>query len=194
MKKEEAEAIYNNAKNNSIGKEKKASAQRFKRNVILSITTATLVTALASAGFLAMYQNKEELTDSPDRIEYVTEIDGYDMSNLSIYQNLRVYDLLDNYGFTDYEGSGYNRTYNYTEEDFQRLKGINENYLYGFYCATSNQNFKDVLSVFGYDSLDSYLIDRNYVDKQGNPSVDAWNDATMQEMANLLKSEKGKVK
>lgn len=194
MKKEEAEAIYNNAKNNSIGKEKRASAQRFKRNVMLSIATATLVTALASAGFLAMHQNKEELTDSPDKIEYVTEIDGYDMSDLSIYQNLRVYDLLDNYGFTDYEGSGYNRTYNYTEEDFQRLRGINENYLYGFYCATSKQNFKDVLSVFGYDSLDSYLIDRNYVDKQGNPSVDAWNDATMQEMANLLKSEKGKVK
>ena len=116
------------------------------------------------------------------------------MSDLSIYQNLRVYDLLDNYGFTEYNGSGYNRTYNYTEEDFQRLKGINENYLYGFYCATSEQNFKDVLSVFGYDSLDSYLIDRNYVDKQGNPSIDAWNDATMQEMANILKSEKGKAK
>lgn len=141
-----------------------------------------------------MHKNEEELTDSPDRIEYVTEVDGYDMSNLSIYQNLRVYDLLDNYGFTDYNGSGYNRTYNYTEEDFQRLKGINENYLYGFYCATSEQNFKDVLSVFGYDSLDSYLIDRNYVDKQGNPSIDAWNDATMQEMANILKSEKGKAK
>lgn len=194
MKKEEAEAIYNNAKNNSIGKEKKSSAQRFKRNVILSIATAALVTVLASAGFLAMHKNKEELTDSPDRIEYVTEIDGYNMSDLSIYQNLRVYDLLDNYGFTDYNGSGYNRTYNYTEEDFQRLKGINENYLYGFYCATSEQNFKDVLSVFGYDSLDSYLIDRNYVDKQGNPSIDAWNDATMQEMANILKSEKGKAK
>lgn len=194
MKKEEAEAIYNNAKNNSIGKEKKSSAQRFKRNVILSIATAALVTVLASAGFLAMHKNEEELTDRPDRIEYVTEVDGYDMSDLSIYQNLRVYDLLDNYGFTDYDGSGYNRTYNYTEEDFQRLKGINENYLYGFYCATSEQNFKDVLSVFGYDSLDSYLIDRNYVDKQGNPSIDAWNDATMQEMANLLKSEKGKAK
>lgn len=194
MKKEEAEAIYNNAKNNSIGKEKKSSAQRFKRNVILSIATAALVTVLASAGFLAMHNHEEELTDSPDRIEYVTEVDGYDMSDLSIYQNLRVYDLLDNYGFTDYDGSGYNRTYNYTEEDFQRLKGINENYLYGFYCATSEQNFKDVLSVFGYDSLDSYLIDRNYVDKQGNPSIDAWNDATMQEMANILKSEKGKAK
>ena len=51
MKKEEAEAIYNNAKNNSIGKEKKSSAQRFKRNVILSIATAALVTVLASAGF-----------------------------------------------------------------------------------------------------------------------------------------------
>lgn len=194
MKKEEAEVIYNNAKNNSIGKEKKASAQRFKRNVVLSIATAALVTVLASAGFLAMQENKEELTDSPDRIEYVTEVDGYNMSDLSIYQNLRVYDLLDNYGFTDYEGSGYNRTYNYTAEDFQRLKGIDENYLYGFYCATSEQNFKDVLSVFGYDSLDSYLIDRNYIDKQGNPSIDTWNDATMQEMANLLKAEKGKAK
>lgn len=55
-----------------------------------------------------MHKNEEELTDSPDRIEYVTEVDGYDMSDLSIYQNLRVYDLLDNYGFTDYNGSGYN--------------------------------------------------------------------------------------
>lgn len=194
MKKEEAEAIYNNAKNNSIGKEKKSSAQRFKRNVILSIATAALVTVLASAGFLAMHKNEEELTDSPDRIEYVTEIDGYKLSQLAVYQNARVYDLLNDYGFKDYDEVGKIRYYNYTEEDFQRLKGIDENYLYGLYCTTSEQNFKDILSVFGYDSLDSYLIDRNYIDKQGNPSIDAWNYANKQEMANLLKSEKGKVK
>lgn len=195
MNKLEAEIIYNNAKENSIGGEKKSPAKRYKINVPLSVATATLISIITIAGCIAINNDKQtNPTDIQQEISYLTEIDGYSISDLSIYQNLRVYDLLDKNGFTDYEGSGYNRTYNYTKEDFQKLKGIDENYLYGFYCATSEDNFKDILSVIGYDSLDSYLIHRNYVDNQGNPSIEAWNNSTMQEMANLLKSEKGKVK
>ena len=53
------------------------------------------------------------------REEYVTEINGYDMGELSIYQALRVYDLLEANGLTDYEGRGYDRSYNYGVEDFR---------------------------------------------------------------------------
>ena len=51
-----------------------------------------------------------EPEDKGNKTEYVTEIDGYEMADLSMYGNLRVYDLLDANGFTDYEGSGYNRS------------------------------------------------------------------------------------
>lgn len=121
------------------------------------------------------------------KTEYVTEIDGYDMADLSIYGNLRVYDLLDANGFTDYDGSGYDRSYHYDAKDFRNLEDLDESYLYGFYCATSEENFNDVLSVLGYDSLEQYLTEKGYVDEEGNPSIDAWNDASMTYMADLLK-------
>lgn len=87
-------------------------------------------------------------------------------------------------------GRGYNRSYNYNTEDFQSLKGLDESYLYGFYCATSEENFNDVLSVLGYDSLDKYLIEKEYVDKYGNPSISVWNDASLAYIAELLEQEK----
>ena len=77
--------------------------------------------------------------------------------------------------FTDYEGSGYNRSYHYDSEDFRNLEGLDESYLYGFYCATSEENFNDILSVLGYSSLEQYLTEKEYVDGDGNPSIDAWN-------------------
>lgn len=131
-------------------------------------------------------EHKSEKTETT----YVTSVNGYDMSDLSLYGAVRVYDLLDANGFTEYEGSGYGRMYHYDAEDFQNLKGLDESFLYGFYCVTSRQNFDDVLSVLGYDSLDGYLIEKGYVDRHGSPSIDAWNDATMYYMAELLKQEK----
>ncbi len=125
-----------------------------------------------------------------NKTEYATEIDGYDMADLSMYGNLRVYDLLDANGFTDYEGSGYNRSYRYDSEDFRNLKGLDESYLYGFYCATSEENFNAVLSVLGYDSLEQYLTEKEYVDEDENPSIDAWNDSSMSYLVGLLKQDR----
>lgn len=138
--------------------------------------------------FLRPYAAKPE--DKGNKTEYVTEIDGYEMADLSMYGNLRVYDLLDANGFTDYEGSGYNRSYRYDAEDFRKLKGLDESYLYGFYCATSEENFNDVLSVLGYDSLEQYLTEKEYLDEDGNPSIDAWNDASMSCLAEILKQDR----
>lgn len=134
----------------------------------------------------AISEHKTAHEKEDHREEYVTEINGYDMGELSIYQALRVYDLLEANGLTDYEGRGYDRSYNYGVEDFRQLKGLDESFLYGFYCVTSDQNFQDVLSVMGYDSLDQYLLAKEYVDRDGNPSIDVWNDVTLAYMAELL--------
>lgn len=191
METNEAEKIYNKVKENSIGKEKKSSSKRLKRQVRFAVTTSALVATLAASFFFSSQQQEEKVTPKEIQMEY----DGYDIGELSIYQGIRVFDLLDDYGFTDYDGSGYDRNYHYTAEDFKRLKGIDENYLYGFYCVTSVQNFKDVLSgAFDYDSFDHYLLDRNYVDEKGQPDIAKWSAASKQEMADILNEKKGKVR
>lgn len=153
--------------------------------IVLTAACAAFILVMI---FLGPHAAKPE--DKRNKTEYVTEIDGYEMADLSMYGNLRVYDLLDANGFTDYEGSGYNRSYRYDAEDFRNLKGLDESYLYGFYCATSEENFNDVLSVLGYDSLEQYLTEKEYVDEDGNPSIDAWNDASMSCLAGILKQNR----
>lgn len=154
-----------------------------------------LLTSACTAFILVivfLWLNSMQQKGSGNENRYITEIDGYDMADLSIYGNLRVYDLLDANGFTDYEGSGYNRSYHYDSEDFRNLEGLDESYLYGFYCATSEENFNDILSVLGYSSLEQYLTEKEYVDGDGNPSIDAWNDSSMAYLAGLLAQEKEK--
>ena len=178
----------------------KKKQEKEKRSLAVAIVLAaawkicfTFVIFVSIAVLLKLnsaHLKMEKHKNNMGKIEYVTEIDGYDMSDLSIYSALRVYDLLDANGFTDYEGRGYNRSYNYGIEDFQNLKGLDESYLYGFYCATSEENFNDVLSVLGYDALDKYLIEKEYVDKYGNPSISVWNDASLAYIAELLEQEK----
>ena len=72
-----------------------------------------LLTSACTAFILVivfLWLNSMQQKGSGNENRYITEIDGYDMADLSIYGNLRVYDLLDANGFTDYEGSGYNRS------------------------------------------------------------------------------------
>ena len=58
----------------------------------------------------AISEHKTAHEKEDHREEYVTEINGYDMGELSIYQALRVYDLLEANGLTDYDGRGYERS------------------------------------------------------------------------------------
>lgn len=46
--------------------------------------------------------------------------------------------------------------------------------------------------MLGYSSLEQYLTEKEYVDGDGNPSIDAWNDSSMAYLAGLLAQEKEK--
>lgn len=173
---------------------KGADAMQKKHGTRNYFSAAAIALAAACAAFIPVMvflrPHSAQSEANRNKTEYATEIDGYEMADLSMYGNLRVYDLLDANGFTDYEGSGYNRSYRYDAEDFRNLKGLDESYLYGFYCATSEENFNAVLSVLGYDSLEQYLTEKEYVDEDGNPSIDAWNDASMSYLVGLLKQDR----
>ena len=58
--------------------------------IVLTAACAAFILVMI---FLRPHAAKPE--DKRNKTEYVTEIDGYEMADLSMYGNLRVYDLLD---------------------------------------------------------------------------------------------------
>lgn len=60
MSEEEYEKIYETTKLNSIGEEKKSSAEKTKSLSTLKIATGVLITILATAGIIALFIPKKE--------------------------------------------------------------------------------------------------------------------------------------
>ena len=111
-----------------MGTRQKETRKKHYFPAAVIVLTAACAAFILVMIFLRPHAAKPD--DKRNKTEYVTKINGYEMADLSIYGNLRVYDLLDANGFTDYEGSGYNRSYRYDAEDFRKLKGLDESYLY----------------------------------------------------------------
>ena len=65
--------------------------------------------------------------------------------------------------------------YSYTIEDYKKIDKLDESYLLGFYEGTTQSTFNNILMSLGYNSLDDFLLQNNYVDKNGNPDIAEWN-------------------
>lgn len=192
MSKEELDKIYENAKENSIGPEKKSSAKRERKTITMKITVASLAAVLALSGltgcvFKQPIPPQKEPTSISETIEYKNEYNGYSDTEIGIYERLRLGDLLEAHGFTDYTMEGQKKSYNYTKEDFEKIEELDETYLYAAYIATTKETFTNILTSLGYENLESFLISKEYVDKNGKASLYVWCIENMEEMSLIMK-------
>ena len=192
MSKEELDRIYENAKENSIGPEKKSSAKREKKTVAMKITIGALAAILAISGLTGCVQKTiqptpNESTSISENIEYKNEYNGYSDVEIGIYERLRLGDLLEANGFTDYTMDGQKKSYNYSAEDFKKIEELDETYLYASYIATTKETFMNILTSLGYENLEDFLIKNEYVDENGKGSIYVWCIKNMEEMSLIMK-------
>lgn len=195
MNEQYYQEIYESAKENSIGPEKKASASRKKQKLYINIAIGVLVASLATAGIVSIFAPKNvEEQKIPEQtisetVEYEREYNGYSDIEIGAYERLRAKDLLDDYGFTDYTEEGNKRNYNYTSEDYQKITELDESYLYALYVITTENTFNEFLKALGYENLQAFLITNNYTDENNKPSLYAWALADLEEISLIMKGK-----
>jgi hypothetical protein len=192
MSIEELNNIYNNAKSNSIGPEKKVLSNRTKKSIPLKIAIGALVATLALSSLTGCAINKKydnnvdtQVTES---IKYENEYNGYKDTEIGIYERLRFNDLMEQYNFTDYEMKGNKKEYNYTKEDFQTIEELDETYLYAAYIVTTKETFNNILNALGYENLGVYLVSKGYVDESGKPDLFVWCIKNMEDISLIMKT------
>lgn len=195
--------IYENMKNNSVGSEKRCNNKKIKKRVKLNITLATIVGTIIISGVVGLnakskkdFLTYDEYKQTEDYKEYQKKYGTYGYSNKEIinYEIARSINLLEENNMTDYEQKAYGiKQYNYTVEDYKKIDKLDESYLFGFYRATNQSTFSEILITLGYSSLDDFLLKNNYVDENGNPSVNEWMTYELNSTAKIMyESEENK--
>ncbi len=174
--------IYKNMETNSIGSEKRCNKKIIKKNVKLNITLATLVGAIVVSGVVGLkIKNEKEFLSYNEYIqteEYQEKYGtyGYSQQEIINYAKEKSINLLEENNMTEDGKSSYGfKHYSYTIEDYKKIDKLDESYLLGFYEGTTQSTFNNILMSLGYNSLDDFLLQNNYVDKNGNPDIAEWN-------------------
>ena len=120
MSDEQLKEIYENAKRNSVGRDKVANAFRYKTQAVLKKSMAlvlTLFLAMACVGCgISNNSNLEEKRTAIEQEYAFLEDDesGYSAAEVGVYEKLRVMDLLDDNNMDDYDAAGNKRDYHYS--------------------------------------------------------------------------------
>ena len=151
--------------------------------VFISLQLAVILTVNV---LMAIDDKIEKPTIKP--VEHLElEYNGYSLSDIQAYETIRFYNLMRKNGLTDYTQIGFSMDYNYTAEDYKKMKGLDETYLYTIYRKT--HDLDEFLEALGYSSLDEYLLKNNYVDEYGKPSTTYWRIETAKEISQMMLEE-----
>ncbi len=197
MSDEQLKEIYENAKRNSVGRDKVANAFRYKTQAVLKKSMAlvlTLFLAMACVGCgISNNSNLEEKRTAIEQEYAFLEDDesGYSAAEVGVYEKLRVMDLLDDNNMDDYDAVGNKRDYHYSAIDYASVEGLDDSYLYGFYILSGADDANEMAIALGYASLDDYMIQHSYIDEDGKPSKAEWVKADIANMRELMVSEYG---
>ncbi|MBQ7031458.1 MAG: hypothetical protein IJN13_03695 [Bacilli bacterium] len=191
MEQKDLQKIYDRALENSVGNNKKCPFKKVFKTVVMKIALLTLLITFLASCMVGCFGNyKEEdinFTQSGEAFENDGKTNGFSTYQISTYQNLRLYDLLEAYDFTDFTLDGTKRDYHYTEEQYSQIQELDETYLYAFYTQTTPATLTAVCKSLGYDNLESFLLDNGYVDKEGKPSISIWYQHNKVEMSKIMK-------
>lgn len=191
MEQKDLQKIYDRALENSVGNNKKCPFKKVFKTVAMKIALLTLLITFLASCMVGCFGNyKEEdinFTQSGEAFENDGKTNGFTTYQIATYQNIRLYDLLEAYDFTDYSIEGRRRNYHYTEEQFSQIQELDETYLYAFYTQTTSDTLTAVCKSLGYDNLEDFLLDNGYVDKEGKANINVWYKHHKIEMSKIMK-------
>ncbi len=211
MSDKEKRELYENAKSNSIGNEKKATNRRINKKMIVG----AILVAISIVGEAIFWLKTSPLINSnlaekhnkipkPATQETTVETSDYGMDDVTISNEetqkiLYEFDLaavnqeskeaadniLSKHGMTEYtmDENG-KRIYKYKEDDFKQIEGLNENYIVGFYGLACIDSVNEMVKALGYENFDSYVKARGYVTDDDEPNIGEWRIYALAEFAN----------
>jgi len=190
LEEKDYQLIYENLKNNSIGKEKICSSNFAVKKIALTVALTTFISVFTTACSVSL---KDKLFNSKDTssVVEVYEPTKYSRVEISSYNQLRSRNLLVDNGFTDYKIEGDYRDYNYTAEQFSTIKDLDDTYLYGFYMVVTEKTFSNILNALGYKDLNDFLVKNKYVDSENKPSKQKWYSENTKQIEQIMVEEMG---
>jgi len=194
MDKDKMEIIYKKTVNNSVGRDKRCSYTKNIKNSINKIAIETLLLVFIASslmGCTGQFALNNNVSSMDNKESYTTTVERkYSYYEIASFEKNRVYGLMEDNGLTDFIHKGNDKHYNYTAEDFKKIKELDESYLYGFYMVADRETLDEVCKALGYTDIKDYLIKNNYVDKENNPDVNVWYDSNLVNIQKIM-SEQG---
>ena len=190
VKAEDSEEIVDVTPTTPVEDSKKR--KKFKKVLLCVVAVLACILVLAFSGYLVIKdfietRNEIERTTIKPKEDLEFEYNGYSLSDIQAYETIRFYNLMRKNGLTDYTQIGFSMDYNYTAEDYKKMKGLDETYLYTIYRKT--HDLDEFLEALGYSSLDEYLLKNNYVDEYGKPSTTYWRIETAKDTSQQMLEE-----
>ena len=170
--------------------------KKFKKVLLCVVAVLACILVLAFSGYLVIKdfietRNEIERTTIKPKENLELEYNGYSLNTIRTYERRRFYSLMRENNLTDYSMNGNKRDYNYTVEDYKKMNGLDETYLYAIY--TNTNDIYDFLEALGYKDIPDFLTKNNYVNEYGKPSVLQWRietaKDTSQQMLEILEGE-----
>ena len=186
---------------------KKSGMQRVLKILKVSAITIIIAIGLIAIVKVALYafgvytlftafdaEDVENINNAIDSWgESLTEEESeFSIYEISVFQQERVKALLEKNKLTDYTVENGRRHYSHTAEDYAKILELDETYLYGFYTLTSRATLDEVCKALGYTDIKDYLIQKQYVDSEGNPDVHVWYKQNKKDMIVIMREQKKK--
>lgn len=187
MTEEQKKQIFDNLKRNSIGNDKRSANKRYHKNLILKISLASIMITFLSACSTGISKevnlNNEAIMEENISKEYSgfskDEVELAEVSNVTYLLKNR--NMLDNFNYTE---DGYEASY--TKEVYARINELDDSNLHGFYLFATKDTFNTILNSQGYKDINDFLITKGYIDNNGKPSLEMWEESSLEEMGKYM--------
>ena len=111
----------------------------------------------------------------------------FSTGDIALYELIRLNDSLKASGLVEYEeAAGGLRDYPYTAEDYARIDGLDDTYLYGFHKLATKEDVDEMAKAIGYDDLDDFMRSKGFMDSDGRYDTRTWAAYTSVEIARIV--------
>lgn len=161
--------ILENAKNNSIGTEKKnkfiKGTKKISKKALTLLVALVMATSLTACSSYQIIQNEDGNTGIVYSQEYIDYHEGVS-SSTGITD--RVKEILENYGISP------SKLADNDISIYEQIFEISESDLIGYYRLLGESECEKILKVLGYQGWEDYLSVKGYFDENGEPSIAIW--------------------
>lgn len=191
--------IYEMLEKNSVGEDKRCVLNKKSRIVKLAVPISIIVSTLIVAGFVGVFNNYINDDDTEQQTIYYTYNNyGYNTMDIVLFSEARVYTLLNNNNIIDHTFTEKGKIhYNYSAEDYKKIKELDESYLFTLYEMVDQYTVDEFSKALGYKNLNDYLEKNGYIDKDGEINIKKWSTENLECCAKMMDDmsiKKGKNK